>query len=280
MLPSVRITPPKDPAVPHPFRTSSLITAMPRWLLTCWLLAGCLVAASAGEAATSVVLMIAEDEYDTRTTLPEFAASELAPRGLHCTTVFADPTAPNEFPGLETALPDADLLVVSVRRRTPTTAQMALIRHHLDAGKALVGIRTASHAFGAKPADDHHAGWMEFDHDVLGGSYNNHYGNEAATLGVEPDAAAHPVLGGVDVAALTTTRLYKNMTLAATATPLLFGVSSGKDERQHVAWVNQAGKSRVFYTSLGTPGDFAQSSFRRLLRNAVFWSLGRPTVGP
>ncbi len=36
------------------------------------------------------------------------------------------------------------------------------------------------------------------------------------------------------------------------------------------------GTSRVFYTSLGHPGDFENASFRRLLRNAVFWALDRP----
>jgi putative membrane-bound dehydrogenase-like protein len=43
-----------------------------------------------------------------------------------------------------------------------------------------------------------------------------------------------------------------------------------------VAWVNTNGSSRVFYTSLGHPTDFDNLSFRRLLKNAVFWALDRP----
>ena len=31
----------------------------------------------------------------------------------------------------------------------------------------------------------------------------------------------------------------------------------------------------VFYTSLGHPDDFTNPSFRRLLRNAVFWAMNR-----
>ena len=31
-----------------------------------------------------------------------------------------------------------------------------------------------------------------------------------------------------------------------------------------VAWINGKGKARIFYTSLGHPGDFAIPAFRRL----------------
>ena len=34
---------------------------------------------------------------------------------------------------------------------------------------------------------------------------------------------------------------------------------------------------RIFYTSLGHPGDFQLPAFRRLLRNAIVWSLKRET---
>jgi len=34
-----------------------------------------------------------------------------------------------------------------------------------------------------------------------------------------------------------------------------------------------AGKSRVFYTSLGYPADFSDGAFITLLTNAVFWAL-------
>jgi type 1 glutamine amidotransferase len=42
-----------------------------------------------------------------------------------------------------------------------------------------------------------------------------------------------------------------------------------------VAWtVEDDNGQRVFYTSLGSQSDFAQPEFRRLLRNAVYWSAG------
>jgi type 1 glutamine amidotransferase len=165
-----------------------------------------------------------------------------------------------------------------VRRQAPPKEQFALVRAHLAAGKPLIGIRTASHAFGAKPKDEQHEGWMTFDQDVLGGSYKNHFGNVPAVLSLAPGAAVHVILAGVDPSQLSTERLYKNLTLASTATPLLMGRSQGDSTDQHVAWVNQVGKSRVFYTSLGAPADFQKADFRRLLTNAVFWALDRTTA--
>lgn len=238
--------------------------------LTVWL-----GALAAGEpTAPTVLFLIAEPEYQTAATLPEFAARELTTHGLRCLFATEDPADPDDFVGLE-ALPTADLLVVSVRRHAPTRAHLALVRAHLAAGKPLIGIRTASHAFGLKPKDDRHEGWMTFDQDVLGGSYNGHYGDVPALLALAQGAATHPVMEGVDPSRLATQRLYKNATLAPTATSLITGRSQGAMADQHVAWVNQVGQSRIFYTSLGMAEDFTKPDFRRLLANAVFWTLGR-----
>ena len=70
------------------------------------------------------VFVIGDDEYKTEKTLPAFANAELEPLGVRCTFAIADPKTPHDFPGIE-ALDDADLLVVSVRRRAPTAEQMA-----------------------------------------------------------------------------------------------------------------------------------------------------------
>jgi hypothetical protein len=51
---------------------------------------------------------------------------------------------------------------------------------------------------------------------------------------------------------------------------------AGQTNSEPVAWVNTDQDRRVFYTSLGSPDDFTQPFLRRLLVNAVFWSLGRP----
>ena len=124
------------------------------------------------------VFVIGEDEYQTEKTLPAFAAKELEPLGIRCTMAIADPKTPHDFPGVA-ALDDADVLVLSVRRRAPKAAEMAIIRRYIEAGKPVVGIRTACHAFdtrGKAPAG--HAEWTTFDPDVLGGHYTNHHAND------------------------------------------------------------------------------------------------------
>src|SRR5262249_61574353 len=66
-----------------------------------------------------IVFMIGEDEYHTWDTLPDFAKRELEPRGYAVTTIQQDAKDKNNFPGLVKALRSADLLFISVRRRTP-----------------------------------------------------------------------------------------------------------------------------------------------------------------
>src|SRR5437762_2984998 len=98
-----------------------------------------------------VVFMIGEDEYKTWETLPNFARTDLAPKGFRVTIVQADSLDKNNFPGLVNALKEADLLVISLRRRTPPAEQLQAVRAHLDSGKPLIGIRTACHAFALQP---------------------------------------------------------------------------------------------------------------------------------
>jgi putative heme-binding domain-containing protein len=226
------------------------------------------------------VFVIGDDEYRTEKTLPAFASAELEPLGVRCTFAIADPKSPHDFRGVE-ALHDADLLVVSVRRRAPAVGQMDLIRKYVASGKPVVGIRTASHAFdtrGKAPAG--HAEWPSFDPDVLGGHYTGHHDNALKPkVTMAKGAEGHPVLEGVTMPITGEGSLYKTSPLAASARPLLTGEIPGHPA-EPVAWVNLVGTSRVFYTSLGHPADFENASFRRLLRNAIFWALNRqPSTG-
>ncbi|WP_165073894.1 PVC-type heme-binding CxxCH protein [Paludisphaera rhizosphaerae] len=226
-----------------------------------------------------VVFVIGDDEYNTAETLPAFAAAELEPRGIRCTFVIADPKNPHDFPGVE-ALADADLLFISARRRAPTNEQLKLIKDYVASGKPVIGIRTASHAFNTKgkgPKD--HAEWPQLDADVLGGNYADHHPKGIVpTITRAPSAKGHPILDGVAVSFTAKGSLYKTSPLAPTTIPLLIGAIPNQPE-EPAAWVNLKGNQRVFYTSLGAPGDFENPSFRRLLRNAVFWAVDRPAPG-
>ena len=227
-----------------------------------------------------VVLVIGEDEYQTATTLPEFAERELATRGIRVTLVHASPRDPNDFPGLE-ALRSADAMLVSVRRRTPPANELDLVRRYVASGKPLVGIRTASHAFSLrddKPPPVGHAAWPQFDAEVLGGHYTGHHDNDAvATIWTAPEAQEHPILASISADRFTAKgSLYKTSPLAASAVPLMLGRVAGAGPDEPVAWthITRAG-GRVFYTSLGHPGDFESPEFRRLLTGGIFWCLAR-----
>ncbi len=227
-----------------------------------------------------IVFVIGENEYHTWETLPEFARNELDWRGYNCSFVTASTdTKDNVFTNYE-AIKDADLLVLSVRRRTPPSEMMALIRAHLEAGKPLIGIRTACHAFGAEPPDAQHEGWSTFDTDVLGCHYENHYGNNgpngAPTL-VKTIPGDRPILTGIPASEFEMQgSLYKSRNPARSVIPLMTGRLAAGSEIEPVAWINTAHDRRVFYTSMGTPENFKQPAFRELLLNAVSWTLDRP----
>lgn len=232
--------------------------------------------------ARHIVFMIGEDEYHTWDTLPEFAKRELEPRGYRVTVVQQDPNDKNNFPGLVDALRSADLLFLSVRRRTPPSDQLSAVRAHLSTGKPLVGIRTACHAFALRPADPPatamHETWQEFDPEVLGGHYTNHYPEGPRTrVTTAVGAQTHPILKDISIDTLTGTgSLYKVGPLAPDTTPLLIG-SIPDQPAEPIAWTHLYGakRARIFYTSLGHPEDFTHPEFRRLLVNGIAWALER-----
>lgn len=254
-------------------------------ILLVTLIAASRVALAAPEKlAPSIVLLIGEDEYKTWETLPEFAKTELEPRGFRVTVILEDPKEKHHFPGIVEALAKADLLVLSTRRRLPPKDQLDAARTYLDAGKPLVGIRTACHAFapplGNKSKPDPAAGesWPEFDPQVLGGHYTNHHGaGPNVTVTVAPGAEGAAILKDVDVGQLVGKgSLYKVSPLDPSCVPLLVGTIPEKPA-EPVAWthVYGANKARVFYTSLGHPDDFKEPAFRQLLLNGIIWALDR-----
>lgn len=237
---------------------------------------------SGGKVQKRIVMIIGENEYSTWETLPEFARVELVPRGYRVSSVMASPKDgdPN-FQNIET-IRDADLVVVSVRRRTPPKAMMELLRAHVAAGKPVVGIRTASHAFEATPASPEFAAWNGFDLEAFGGHYEGHYNNKPpaaphSLIETVRSNASHVVLTGVKSTPFrVTSHLYRNRRLAPTVVPLLQGRVEGQDIVEPVAWLNTAPDRRVFYTSLGNVKDFKLPAFRRLLLNGMLWCLRDP----
>ncbi|MHC4616639.1 MAG: ThuA domain-containing protein [Planctomycetota bacterium] len=235
-----------------------------------------------------VVFVIAENEYDADKTLPDFARELQTKYDFSCEFALgvAKPSNAKERDNIAgmTALATADLAVVYVRRRALPPKQMKYLRAYIRAGKPLIGLRTASHAFvtrGEKPQ----AGvleWPEFDGEVLGGNYHGHHGNKAEDgprtyVWVKPGIESHPILAGVPAGeSHVRSWLYKTLPLGKNTRALMMGRVEGRKPHEPVAWTNtHSGGGRVFYTSLGHPDDFKLTWFRRMLINAMFWALNR-----
>jgi type 1 glutamine amidotransferase len=230
-----------------------------------WL--GCLVwffaawgALAADAPPLKICLLSASAEYESDKSLAEFQNHLESRYQIVCTRVFGKDKGDN-LPGLE-ALDTSDLMIVFTRRVTLSPAQLERLRKYLSAGRPVLGLRTASHAF---------QNYLEFDREILGGGYQGHYTNSQAEIKLSPGRSGHPVLAGVTP--FTSRKLYKNPTLADDVVVLLEGATA--TYREPVAWVRQHHGGRVFYTSLGTREDFSEGSFRRLLVNAVFWTTQR-----
>lgn len=231
------------------------------------------------EAGPHIVFLLGEKEYQTLETVPAFFESELKPEAYTATIIQAPPEGEkrDDFSGLAEALEKADLCFISVRRRAPALKDMNALKKFVADGKPLVAIRTSSHAFHlrGKPAPGGRGLWEEFDPEVLGGTYHGHYGDEQAKISVAEGAADHPILKGVGPIA-SSDKLYEPRPLAESTTLLLNATIEGK-EPEPVAWTNQAGpnKARIFYTSLGQVTDFSDAEFRKLLKNAIDWAIGK-----
>jgi nicotinamidase-related amidase/type 1 glutamine amidotransferase len=235
-----------------------------------------------------VVVLTAEYEYSTARTLPAFAARQLRP-DLQVEFLLHDDPQRHELEGLR-LLERADVLVLSVWRRTLPAAQLACIRNFLAAGKAVVGMRTSSHAFTPREGQASHGGavWTDFDREIFGARYKGHYGNrrergEPATqvFVAGEDVAENPLLRGLARPQFETASwLYKIEDAAAGNQVLLQGRVGADGRVEPVAWtaVTPAG-GRSFYVSLGHPEDFELPEFQVLLRNAIYWAAGEPPPG-
>ena len=177
------------------------------------------------------------------------------------------------------AVDTADLLFVSVRRRTLPPQQLNRIRQYVQAGKPVIGIRTASHAFCLrnKEPEDGFAAWPEFDSTVFGGNYTNHYKNTLVAMiqSVQPGSSVSKVLlsGIKKLPTRSGGSLYRVSPLEERADVVLEGTVEGQAP-EPVAWTfRRADGGKSFYTSLGHVDDFRGPVLPRLLSNAIGWCL-------
>lgn len=228
-----------------------------------------------------IVFLISEDpnNYEAHKTIPKFADLLRREYGFKASVLLGEGERTSfRFPGLDT-LATADLLVVFSRRIALGHEQINEIKNYLKKGKPLIGIRTANHAFSLAKSEvpkDGYESWDEFVAEILG-CQNRGYGPvELGTdVSIVPEAATHPILKGITPAQWHSVGNIYHVTplLDQNATVLLTGKAGDKVEP--IAWTRMAGKSRVFYTSLGYPADFEVKQVQNLLVNGIRWALNK-----
>jgi uncharacterized protein len=235
--------------------------------------------------APHIVFVTGDDEYRSEITMPMIAAILKKSHGFKTSVAYATPKpqTKDNIEGLD-ALSTADLLVMFTRFRALPDEQLQRILRYVESGKPIVGLRTSTHAF-LYPEGHPRQGLNDgFGRDVFGQKWITHHGSQSSTeVAVHVANASHPVLRGVGPFHARSW-LYHVAPLNGEATVLLDGTSTNSNKAakaaefpptQPVAWTRQYKTSRVFFTTLGHPEDFAQESMRRLLINGIYWGLGR-----
>ncbi|HOZ46806.1 MAG TPA: isochorismatase family protein [Candidatus Hydrogenedentes bacterium] len=220
--------------------------------------------ASTAQAAPLKVCMVSGSfEYDSDACLD--LLKDYLEEGYDVQVTLLKATSWTEILGLE-ALDDCDVALFFTRRLKVEGEPLDRIKAYWASGRPIVGVRTASHGF---------QNALEFDKEVLGGNYHNHYGKGLTTRVSFTEAGkSHPILDGVGELRSRNT-LYMNKPIAEDTEILATGMTPESDGSEPVAWTRVHHGGRVFYTSLGGLGDFEGASFKRMLANALFWTAER-----
>ena len=260
-----------------------------------------------------VVLVSGDEEYRSEEALPQLAKILARHHGFDCTVVFAidpatgqiNPNTNDNIPGLE-KLASADLMVIATRFRNLPDEQMKHVDAFLKAGKPVVAMRTATHAFNIPEGRTYRRySWdfpgegstQGFGRQVLGETWISHHGGHGSesTRGLlAPDAKDHPILKGIkDGEIWGPTDVYGvRLPLPGDSKPLVLGavlagmkpdsppVAGEKNEpMMPVAWVKSyqidgGPKGRSFTTTMGAATDMTAEGTRRMLVNACYWAAG------
>jgi hypothetical protein len=254
-----------------------------------------------------IVFVTGEEFYRSEEGMSMFAKILARRHGFDCTVLFAtdpehgfiNPNQSRHIPGLE-VLRSADVMVLFARFRELPDADMKHIVDHVNAGKPVLGVRNATHAF-KYPAESNspYKNWDYrskewqggFGQQILGDTWVAHYGKfqKEATLAHKDGAqGSHPVLRGVADTIFCHTDVNSVLRLTPEDRVLFRGqVLSGlnptdepvsdsrKDVRMPFAWFRtytapSGAKGRSFTTTAGASLDWLNEDLRRLFVNAVF----------
>lgn len=258
-----------------------------------------------------IVLISGDEEYRSEEALAQLGKILARHHGFTCTVLFAidpkdgtiNPEVVTNIPGTE-VLRTADLMIIATRFRDLPDAQMKPIAEYLEAGKPVIGLRTATHAFKTSgdskwarySFDSKAEGWDGgFGRRILGETWINHHGHHGkqSTRAVPaPGMKDSPLLRGCEDIWGPTDVYTVRLPMPEGCKPVLMGqVLEGmkpadkpvegkqNDPMMPVAWTKTypaaGGKSgKVFTTTMGAATDLESEGLRRLLVNATYWCLG------
>ncbi len=251
-----------------------------------------------------IVFVIGDEEYRSEESMPmlgRILQRELGAKISLCFPLdsagFINPNVNNNIVGLE-ALKTADLMVVFTRWRELPKNQAKMITDYAESGKPIVGFRTATHTFMYKTDTSMFHLNNDWPAKVYGQQWITHHGhfgdNETPLTSVYLKGATNtPILNGVEPFQAYSWLYHVDggkWKLNGNCTTFLEGKSlksahekAGKLAEypltNPVAWTKtyatKSGKSaRVFFTTLGHPFDFKETSMRKLALNGIYWALG------
>ena len=252
-----------------------------------------------------IVLLASDHEYRAEETIPALARILAKHHGFDCTVLFGLDSngeieaGASNIPGME-ALKDADGLVIFARFLALPPEQMKHIDDYLNRAGPVVGLRTSTHAFNYKDKTDPYYKYhfryegkeydQGFGHQVLGQTWIGHYGRnhrQSTRITIIPQQANHPILRGVKnvhvQAGGYNAAPANDWTVLTMAQPLMSMEPDGKPDATKPPmageWTRmykgENGKEgRVFTSLYGASEDIVNPGYRRMIINAVYWSLG------
>jgi type 1 glutamine amidotransferase len=254
-----------------------------------------------------IVFVSGDEEYRSEEALPMLAKIMAVRHGFKATVLFPidpdtgeiNPNYQENIPGLH-RLEEADMMVLFTRFRNLPDDQMEHIENFIDAGKPIMGLRTATHAFQFPENDRFYkfswnndgGDWQGgFGRRILGETWVSHHGahHEESTRGlINGIYEERPILNGVsDI--WGPTDVYGLRNIRGSADVLVYGQSLGGMESSAspnfdksivpVAWTktytaDTGNEGRVFTTTMGASVDLESEDLRRLLVNGMYWGLG------
>lgn len=249
-----------------------------------------------------IVLVSGDEEYRSEETCPMLAKILSVHHGFDTTVLFAinpetgviNPEIQTNIPGLD-VLQTADLVILDTRFRRLPEEQLKHFADYVNAGKPLIGLRTATHAFtGGSRAFG--IDWNKFGLNFLGEKWAGHHGvhkKEGARGVIVDQNAGHPILNGVeDLFAPSDVYTVKNLDEGRATVLVRAAVTETmepgskilqEDPRnqplQAAIWLHEytapnGAKGTALCSTMGASVDFMSADLRRVMVNASYDLLG------